>query len=240
MQGYEEIFNQRGNTYHFAMAKYPDARAGEFEAALKKLHRAKGSCILDLPAGGGYMQRFLEDDVNYLAYDFSGEFDDHHTGIKKCKESKIDIDDESIDEVVSLAALHHIVSREEFYAEMHRVLKPNGQLVIGDVPKGGKQDYFLNVFLNQYNSMGHDGRFIEEKDILEIEAAGFAVEVSSESFDWVFASESDAMDFFRLLFCLDLNPSNQLLHEELKKLGVEEAVHFCVKWGLTFLTCKKN
>ncbi len=239
MQGYEEIFNQRGKSYHLAMDKYPDARNAEFLAAINRLQQADDSTILDLPAGGGYLQKYLKSNINYLAYDFSGEFNDNHTRIRKCKESKIELDDESVDEIVSLAALHHIVSRKEFYDEMHRILRPGGRLIIGDATANGKLDNFLNGFLDSWNSMGHHGRFIKEQDLHEIEEAGFQTGFVVDQYQWRFSNQTEAMDFFRLLFCLDLNPPEEKLMGALQDLGVDEKNGFSVSWELGFITCMK-
>ncbi|WP_424962499.1 class I SAM-dependent methyltransferase [Ekhidna sp.] len=239
MQAYEDIFNQRGRSYHLAMERYPNAREEEFHAAVKRLCQTPKSTILDLPAGGGYLQQYLSEDINYLAYDFSGEFNDNHSNIKKCKESKVDIDDESIDEVVSLAALHHIVARKDFYSEMYRILKDGGRLIIADAIAGSRIEEFLNGFLDQWNSMGHRGRFIKEEDLKEIREVGFNVKMETDKYHWNFDSRASAMDFFRLLFCLDLNPSDQEIMIAFKKLGVMESSGFSVTWELGFLTCQK-
>ena len=83
MQGYEEIFNERGKSYHLAMEKYPSSRDEEFRAVVEELRQKPKGAILDLPAGGGYLRRYLNELILYLAYDFSGEFDDNHSG-RKC------------------------------------------------------------------------------------------------------------------------------------------------------------
>lgn len=242
MQGYEEIFTKRGKSYQQAMEEYPHARDQEFECAISFLESKKGSTILDVPAGGGYLQHFLPDHLTYLAYDFSGEFDDNHSGVKKCKESRIDLDSQSVDEIINLAALHHVVERSSFFEEMFRVLKPNGQLVIADVVAGSKVDTFLNGFLNDWNSMGHKGVFLNfEKDKSQLGAAGFKVKSKMEEFTWVFKNGADAKDFFRKLFFLDLNPSDQLLGSALENLGVvKNAGEYKVKWSLGILVATKS
>lgn len=239
MQGYEEIFNQRGKSYHLAMERYPEAREEEFIAAVKRLKQTQNSTILDLPAGGGYLRKYLNESVNYLAYDFSGEFNDNHLQIKKCKESKVELSDESVDEIVSLAALHHIVARKEFYSEMYRILKPGGRLVIGDATANSKLDTFLNGFLDEWNSMGHNGRFIAEGDLAEIEEAGFRTDIAIDKYQWNFSTQHDALDFFRLLFCLDRNPKKETLFSALQELGISQENGFSVGWELGFITCEK-
>ncbi|MEP0986413.1 class I SAM-dependent methyltransferase [Ekhidna sp.] len=239
MLAYEEIFNQRGRSYHLAMDKYPAARDEEFKTLVKKLNQSSGSVILDLPAGGGYLHDYLNEDVKYLAYDFSGEFNDQHSGIHKCKESRIDLDDESVFEVVSLAALHHIVARKDFYAEMYRILKPGGRMIIADVKVADKISRFLNGFVDQWNSMGHQGKFIRNEDDSEIRNAGFEVLVEKESYFWHFENEPSALEFFRLLFGLDLNPSDEELKKALLELGANDNKGFSVSWGLCYLICSK-
>ena len=242
MQGYEEIFIQRGKSYHSAMEKYPHARDEEFKAIVEFLHLKPGLRLLDLPAGGGYLEKHLPDSLEYLAYDFSGEFDDSHSGIKKCKESKIDLPDRCVDLVVSLAALHHIVERDSFYGEMFRVLVPSGQFVLGDVVKGSKIDPFLNQFVNEYNSMGHHGRFIDvDRDTHELERAGFDVSFKGTDFYWSFDNEDCALDYFKKLFYLDKNPLDTLILDELIKLGIRKSEQsFEVQWSLGFLIAKKS
>ncbi|MEO1254228.1 MAG: methyltransferase domain-containing protein [Bacteroidota bacterium] len=239
MQNYEEIFNKRGRSYHMAMEKYPHARDLEFLAITQRLVQKPKSIILDIPAGGGYLKRYLSPDVSYLAHDFSGEFDDNHTGIKKCKESRIELQNSSVDEIVSLAALHHVVSRENFYKELYRILKKGGQLVIGDVVSKGKQDKFLNKFVDQWNTMGHDGKFLEMQDLDEIAAVGFSINYEKEKYTWNFSNEGEATDFFRLLFCMDLNPSEKLLIDAISELGIDQSNGFSVNWELGFVSCIK-
>lgn len=239
MQGYEEIFNQRGKSYHLAMGKYPHARDEEFLAATIRLKQERNSTILDLPAGGGYLQKYLNEKINYLPYDFSGEFNDNHQRIKKCREGKIELADESVDEVVSLAAFHHIVARDEFYSEMQRILKTGGQFILGDVIADGKLDRFLNGFLDTWNSMGHKGMFITDKDINEIEKTGFKVKFEKDQYFWRFRTQQEAIEFFRLLFCLDLKPSDREVIQALEELGVSKKNGFDICWELGFILCEK-
>lgn len=242
MQGYEEIFAKRGKSYHQAMDEYSTARNEEFQISASYLESTPGSTILDVPAGGRYLRSFLPDQINYLAYDFSGEFDDNHSGVKKCKEASIELADQSADEIISLAALHHVVERSSFFKEMFRVLKPKGQFVIADVVVGSRVDHFLNGFLNEWNSMGHKGVFLNfERDAIQLEKVGFAVRSEVKEFGWVFTDSAEARDFFRKLFFLDLNPSDELLQAALEKLGVvENSENYRVSWSLGIITASKT
>jgi SAM-dependent methyltransferase len=241
MQNYKTIFQARGRSYHEAMRSYPGARVQEFTAAVALLNQKPGSRILDLPAGGGYLESYLNEDVTYIAYDFAGEFEDGHSQVAKCEEAKIDLPDASSDEALSLAAMHHIVERSAFYAELARILKPGGKLVIGDVISGSLEDAFLNGFVDRWNSMGHKGVFLEPAhDIEQIGNQGFKVTFETKSYSWAFINETEAIDFFRKLFFLNKEPSTNLVSEELRRLGVNEGSgKYDVNWSLGFYVAEK-
>lgn len=223
------------------MEEYPGARDEEFKHTASFIKAAPGTTILDVPAGGAYLQRFLPDHIDYLPYDFAGAFEDNHSPVKKCSESAIELEDNSIDEVVTLAALHHIVDRSAFYSEVHRVLRSKGRFIIADVVIDSKVDTFLNGFLDKWNSMGHKGRFLDpEVDLKALEAQGFSVSFHHRTFTWNFSSESDAHTFFRKLFYLDLEPTQSQLSEALEGLGLNAGKGFSVNWELGFLIGTKN
>jgi SAM-dependent methyltransferase len=237
MTGYEEIFNQRGKSYHVAMQKYPHARDQEFRAGLSCIALKPGETLLDIPAGGGYLKHHLAKDVNYIGLDFSGAFDEDYSGIIKCTETSIDLKNNSVDHVITLAALHHMTEREAFYKEIKRIIKPAGNFVIGDVIVGSIIDDFLNGFLNDWNGMGHNGNFIiPNREIDMISDAGFEVQFNEIDYSWEFDSQSDARFFFRLLFGMDRNPSDDLLDDKLRKLGIsKQPLGIGINWSLGFL-----
>jgi len=239
---YAEIFAQNGASYHRAMQTYPRARDNEFKAALSFLNLPNGAHVLDVPAGGGYLKRYLNESMHYHGYDFSGGFDTTHNLVTNCSETKIDLPGASIDCVICLASLHHIEQRDGFYNEVYRLLKPAGVLLIGDVAVGSPQDTFLNKFVDQWNKLGHKGIFIDsERDQAQIQRAGFITEYAKKEFQWTFASANDAQRYFRLLFALDLEPSNIELTEAIKQLGIKKtSSDFYVGWSLDFIKSTKK
>jgi len=76
------------------------------------------------------------------------------------------------DVLVSLAGLHHLPDRAARYLEAKRVLRPGGRIVVADVLKGSSADSFLNGFINEANSMGHHGIFLDEGDVRAMEDSG--------------------------------------------------------------------
>ncbi len=239
---YAEIFAQNGNSYHQAMQTWPQARDQEFNTALASLNLAQGAHVLDVPAGGGYLQRYLSDSHHYHGFDFSGGFDAAHNIVENCSETKIDIADSNMDAALCLASLHHIENRSEFYQEVRRTLKPNGVFLIADVVAGSPQDGFLNTFVNQWNSLGHEGVFIDlERDQEALVNAGFSCDYSVQHYHWQFRSSAEALEYFRLLFTLDRQPSDALLTKAITQLGEKKtSAAYCVRWSLGFIKAVKR
>lgn len=238
---YAEIFAQSGASYHQAMQRWPRARDQEFQAALSLLSLADHTQVLDVPAGGGYLERYLPDSTHYHGFDFSGGFDRSHNQIINCSESNIELPDASMDAAICLASLHHVEHRNDFYAEIHRILKPNGTFLIGDIVSGSRQDVFLNQFVDRWNKLGHKGIFIEPApDQKQLSQAGFSTEYSHKHYHWCFEKKDDVAEYFRLLFSLDKQPSHALLSAAIEQLGItNNHTGVDVNWSLGFIKATK-
>ncbi len=233
---YAEIFATAGRSYDTAMTRNPNARDAEFKTAVRLLQLYPGFSLLDVPAGGGYLEQYLPSHCGYTALDFSAGFG-HGNKVGKCTEGELGTTSSRFDRVVCLASLHHIEDRQAFFAEIKRTLKPGGQVLIGDVLAGSREANFLNDFCDRWNSLGHAGDFItptrEEQELTEI---GLDVSISQHRYDWEFASDSDALDYVRLLFNLDKTPSDEALLGELRDMGLSNREHGVgLPWSLTFL-----
>lgn len=238
---YAEIFQHSGASYHQAMQRWPKARDEEFNAALALLELSDTDLVLDVPAGGAYLQRYLKLPNNYLAFDFSGGFASD-TSIGKCKETRIPIANNAVDKTICLAAMHHVENKPEFVNELHRCLCHDGTLVIGDVIAGSKPANFLNEFVDAWNSLGHEGDFIQpDRDIALLEDAGFKTKFQTKCYHWNFADEAECHHYLRLLFALDKKPSNEVLNKAIEVLGKSESSHgYHLSWSLGFLIAKKE
>ena len=136
---YKEIFTQRADSYHQAMADVPGARNEEFYWASKLLDVQNDHVVADMPSGGGYFRNHVQaDNVRYLFLETSKEFAKrcpHTTNCQTvlCNFDDLTIDDESVDRLVCLAALHHVENKQKAFKEFYRVLKNKAKIVIADV-----------------------------------------------------------------------------------------------------------
>lgn len=207
---YELIFNKRGEAYHDAMRLAPRARDLEFAAALSGLDIRDGAVLCDLPSGGGYLFDHLPDGVGvrYIAVDpsavFARTWGDRPGEWHLAPLDKLPFQSASIDVLVSIAGLHHVDELAPVFAEFRRVLKPGGQLSILEVPAGAITDAFLNVFVAANNSMGHDGRFVDEPFRSTLRNSGFSIRSDRLCrYPWRFADDETMVAFLQKMFWLD-------------------------------------
>ena len=236
---YKEIFEQNGASYHHAMKTWPRVRDEEFAAALSYL-KGKGGKILDVPAGGGYLKAYLPDGWSYLGKDFSGGFGTSHNLVVKCSEIDLGVPASSFDAVICLAAMHHVENKEAFFNAVKKALKPDGIFLIGDVIKDTKEAEFLNGFVNDWNSLGHDGDFIDQKrDMKLLQDYGFKSDYKRKDYHWNFDDKHQAFHYFRHLFTLNKNPSDDQLEKAIEKLETSSCSHhFRNQWSLGFIEAR--
>jgi len=234
---YDATFAKRGRSYKYAMDTYPHALDAEFQTAVRMCRLSAGDVLLNIPGGGVPLGPFVPLDVEYLCYETNAAFAALFS-IPCCTFSSIPLPSSSVDVIVSLAALHHATEEERgaFYGEARRLLKPGGSLVIGDVALGSAQDAWLNEFVDAHNSSGHRGRFWSPEDAGLLSVCGFSVEVSTQSYPWVFPSWRAVVDFSRHLFGLDLATDAQIeegLQRYLLPLRDEES-GIRIPWSLLY------
>jgi SAM-dependent methyltransferase len=230
MNKYEDIFVEaRSRAYHEAMTEIaPDARVKEFSESLKHINPSADSIILDYPSGGGYMKRY----VNAIVIEADpGNWDGERSHIESCAEN-------SADYIVSIAGLHHYSQKQraEIYKHFHRVLKGAGELVITEVADSSDTANFLNVFVNEFNSQGHEGIFFrkDEKDILLQQR--FAVTTFENTYTWDFDNREQMIKYLKALFFLDKASSGDIdnavakyLYHSERKIMWQTVTYHCTK-----------
>ncbi|WP_431851106.1 class I SAM-dependent methyltransferase [Allosphingosinicella sp.] len=243
---YENIFQERADSYHAAMQMCPDARAAEFALVLEPLKLEPGQTLCDVPAGAGYLWRYVGDaQVRYVGVEpsdlFASLFPSHPGAISlRCAMDTLSLPDASLDHLISLAGLHHEPDLPAIFREMRRVLRPGGLAVVADVQQGSSTDRFLNGFVADYNPMGHEGVFLNGSTSAFLEGAGFRVlEDAVHRPQWQFATREEMGEFLRLLFGITKASAAATARAAEDILGLEDA-HGAINlaWPLRRLVCQ--
>lgn len=223
---YNNTFQKRGNLYKYATEVYPHVLDNEFQTAVNMCDICEGQVILNIPAACVPLKRYfpenIQDKICYIEYETNSAFATL-MNIPCCQFTSVPLIDNTVDTIITLASLHHsnIEERTNFYKECNRLLiqRPGSKLIIGDILKGSKQDDWLNIFVNKYNSSGHTGIFWNDSDINLLESCGFNCRTAIKTYMWTFVDENAMLDFTKNLFGLDmasdieiLNGLNQYLH----------------------------
>lgn len=232
MNDYRTIFQKRANDYHFAMQHYPKARIQEFKTLLSSTDFDSIHEVLDIPSGGGYLEKFLPNHVNVTFTDFSEGF--VSDTIQLVSPEKLPFPSAAFDLIFSLSGMHHLNNVPQFVEECLRVLKNEGKFIFADVKKDSAVAIFLNEFVNEYNSLGHKGNFFYEgffENYPNIQKN--IVECKYNEYPFVFNTIEEMLVFFKLFFGLDkandlviFEGIRDILGLKYTKTGIE------VNWGL--------
>lgn len=242
MSDYSTAFSKRSDSYKYAIQKYPNALHEELETAANFVLKTNPCTVLNMMAGGINIEPFLPKNVQYIAFESNPDLAST-MNIQHCSIDGIPLMDQSVDTILCLSSLHHANTKQRllFYKECLRVLKKNGALILGDVLKGSAQDAWLNVFVNTYNSCGHDGLFMCEEDKDLLYESGFqTIHLECPEYSWVFDDTDSMIDFSKHLFGLDKADKSIIehgidyyLHPEIK----DDAV--VIPWKLIYFICRK-
>lgn len=244
---YAEIFQQRGEAYHQAMRLCPEARRAEFQAMLDRAQPQPHELLLDIPSGGGYIPYYANPPLPRFIFMETAQAFYHHcpNGYRMQRHlgdlEALPIESGTVDVACSLAGSHHLPDFAAVWRELRRVLKPQGRFIWADVRAGTNIDTFLNGFVDQHNSGGHEGRFIDEDRLEELRQSGFEMTAAEDvSYLWPFSNRAEMVHYITLLFGLDQATPEQVEQGIADLLGTEElADGIALKWSLHFITAKK-
>jgi len=233
---YQKSFEFRIKSYLSAINKFPNVLSEEFTNAIELLKIKDGEILLNIPAGGIPIDKYIKEKISYLAYDTHKGFISEN--IKYCNWDDIPLNSHSVDKIICLASLHHLneFERIKTYNEFHRILKPTGMLLIGDVIENSEQSFWLNNFVNMYNSSGHKGKFFTESDAMIIEKQNFNVETVIKNYNWLFDKNEDVIVFCKLLFGLDMILNDNILNEAIN--DILKYKNGKIPWKLIYFICK--
>lgn len=200
MKDYMDLFNARGSVYDRAMQHYPHAREQEFMQVIERARLMPGMVVGDVPAGGGYLQRYLPAGCTWQGHEpcasFISQGGAHSAKTTGTPLLPLPWRDASIDVAVSIAGVHHIEDKRPLFADLRRAVKPGGRLVLSDVAAGSAVAHFLDGYVGDNNSTGHEGVFLSQYTLQELAEAGWSVESCEQvDYHWLF-DDRDAMSAF--------------------------------------------
>ena len=236
---YEYTFTKRAESYLSALLKYPTVLTNEFRNAIAVCNLQYGQTLLTVPSSCEKIDTPPELSIIHIPFETNKELS-RLTNTPYCKFNSIPCNDNSIDKILSLASLHHCTNdeRQEFYKEALRLLKPGGQLIIGDVLKHSDQDTWLNEFVNKYNSIGHRGEFWSEEDAGLLQSCGFSVRTVIKDYAWNFTDIQSMYDFTRRLFSVDLASDNDI-HQGLQNYLHADFKNCSFPWKLMYFIASR-
>jgi SAM-dependent methyltransferase len=247
LDSYEDIFTARGDAYHEAMTRWPEAREEELRLLLDALEPKPGETLVDAPAGGGYLAARLPAGVRYVAVEAARPFFDRCPESGLCSRvlsplAKIELPDRSADLVTCLTGLHHEPDVGGALAELVRVLRPGGRFGVADVQLGSPPDRFLNGFVHEHSRTGHQGVFLDASFADALREAGLGeVTLATAPLRWRFADTSEMVAFVRLLFGVDLATQAQIRAAIAEQLGADPLPEggIALRWSLLVATGRK-
>ena len=244
-KNYEELFRTRGSAYDRAMQHYPHAREQEFMQAVDRADLRPGMVVADVPAGGGYLKDYLPDGCIWRGHEPCASFiaagsalntpASHNTPVTNSSLLPLPWPDNSVDVALSIAGVHHLEDKRSLFAELHRVVKPGGRFVLSDVAEGTAVARFLDGYVGDNNSTGHEGVFLSENTLMELQEAGWRI-FSNEyvGFHWIFNDRKAMGAFCNGLFDICQRTVEETLIAIESELGVDRLPdgRLGMRWGL--------
>lgn len=243
MQNYESIFTERGRRYDHAMQRFPHARDEEFLQLVSRAALRGAELVADVPAGGGYLQRFLPATCTWLGHEPCASFTSHGEASALSEELlPLPWEDQTIDAVLSLAGVHHIDDKTPLFREAYRITRKGGHFVLSDVEVDSAVAEFLDGYVGRFNSTGHSGIYLGKHTRDELLKAEWVVH-SSEivEFHWRFENVEDLEAFCNELFDIQNVEVGQTAEAVSEILGISTfgPQGIGMNWSLRTLVCEK-
>lgn len=197
---YEDMFQARGAPYDNAMSLFPDARREEFLKTIERAGLKPGQSVGDVPAGGGYLARYLPNAVHWLGHEPCASF-----GSGGADQGLLPLPwaDGTLDAAISIAGVHHLADKRPLFAEIARTVRAGGRFVLADVHEGSDVAGFLDGWVDRHNSTGHNGAYLNDDTLDELREAGWQIlSAARVPFHWRFPDMAGMSEFCNRMFDL--------------------------------------
>lgn len=233
---YEEIFTQRGGDYDRAMREFAHARDEEFRLPLQLAKVKPGEVVIDVPAGGGYLADHLPAGCKWHGHEPCADFTG---GGRELNQALLPLpwSNGFADLAISIAGVHHLEDKRPLFRELRRVLHSQGRLMLADVHEGSAVARFLDGFIGNNNSTGHQGRYLGEHTLEELRETGWEI-ISAErrAYPWRFDDIESLGRFCHQLFDLRQCSWQETARAVRAEPGVSEHASGCnLNWELYFI-----
>lgn len=177
----------QASLYENVMDRADAAGLASHRAALV---RGLSGRVLEIGAGTGRMFRFYERDVDLVALEPDDDFAAHAAEAKAAAACRVEIvegraeqlpfEDGSFDAVVVALVLCSVEHPDRVVAEVHRVLRPGGELRVLEHVKSPRRvaGALMHAFDPVWLKLNGQGCHMDRDPIPVLERAGFAVEVT--------------------------------------------------------------
>lgn len=214
--GYNANFIERGARYLRALSNYPDARAEEFANAVASARPQPGHRVIDAPAGGGMLAEFLPVECPVARLECAPGFS-NGPGVRSHAYSSIDcwpLACASAERVISVAGVHHLHDKRRFYQEAWRCLVPGGVFLLAEVGEDTPVAAFLDGFVDRHNPQGHQGFYLNDRVLEQLQQSGFVIDSVVEShYQWRFADQLALVEFCSDQFGLLSLPTTEFMRQ---------------------------
>jgi SAM-dependent methyltransferase len=244
---YKDIFESRGALHAQAFQLYPDSVLEEAKLIIDSANLASDQTLLDIPSASGFLKNYITTpNIHLIAIDPSPQMHNlckSNVANSLCAPlNNLPLSNQIIDRIICLAGLHHEPDLLSFFLEIHRVLKDDGLFVIGEVDENSSVSIFLNEFVDQHSTTGHQGIFFNSQYELKLKKANFEIVNNQLKFyHWRFESHAHLADCLIKMFGIDLADPKKVIDAAIDILGIDEFNDYIgMRWSLRHVTCKKR
>jgi len=251
----QEFYGIRSKFYKEILREFPDAREKDIETMKKFLSPKKGERILEIGSGSGFFSKHISDMIGdkgrLIASDPSS---DQLEGVKKLKRKNIDIiqfvqfgsekvnlEKDKVDAIWSFGAMHHMLQKSKSFANMKRILKKNGRIVICDVFSNSKLAKHFDDKVAKFCITGHEAIFWTKEYVESLcYDHGFAKPKFYDiNMQWKFKKKSDVGVFLYKIHAMTKTTAENCLKGAEEILGIAKKGNFYyLNWPMTLFTTK--